>query len=77
MGATSSSKQALHDRVDNDFRYHPPRDGQQDVYEEVRRRAREYAHYLVDVVPASRELSTALTKLEECVMAANSGIARH
>jgi hypothetical protein len=67
----------LHDRIERDFKYHAPTDAQVPKYNEIRDRAREYAHRLVDLVPPGRELSVALTKLEECVMAANAGIARN
>jgi len=62
---------------DSDFTYHSPKPGQADLYAELRNKARELAHYIADVVPPSREQSLALTKLEEMVMHANSGIARH
>ena len=72
----------LHDRIDSDFRYHPPKDGQAgqqqaELYVELRDMAGALAHRMASVVPEGRELSTALTKLEEAVMWANAGIARH
>ncbi|HSH45181.1 MAG TPA: hypothetical protein VK966_04970, partial [Longimicrobiales bacterium] len=67
----------LHARIERDFRHHPPKEGQPERYERIRLVARNLAHELVDLVPPGRELSTALTKLEECVMMANAGIARH
>lgn len=67
----------LHDRINEDFSYHPPGDVQAVLYEEIRSRFRGLAHYLVETVPPGRELSTVLTKLEEAVMHANAGIARH
>lgn len=70
-------KDALHARADNDFRYHAPTPEQLPKYEALRDYARTFAHLLIDSVPQGRELSTALTKLEECVMTANAGIARH
>lgn len=60
----------------NRFSYHPPKDGQPDVYEGIRGQARDYALFLEMVVPDGREKALALTKLEECVMWANAGIAR-
>lgn len=67
----------LHDRVDNDFTYHDPKPGQPVVYEGIRDEARQLAHYLITQVPEGRELSTALSKLEEVVFWANAGIARN
>lgn len=69
--------QVLRAHIDNDFMYHQPKPGQPEKYNVIRNTARLFAHLLVDSCPVSRELSTALTKLEECVMHANAGIARH
>lgn len=67
----------LHRRIDSDFVYHPPNPGQPELYEQLREQARAFAHFLADTVPPSRELSRALSDLEDCVMHANAGIARH
>lgn len=70
-------RRELHQRIDNDFVYHrPPNAAVAARYDRVREHARAFAHLLVDTCPPSRELSSALTKLEECVMHANAGIAR-
>jgi hypothetical protein len=59
------------------FTYHPPGDDHEiEKYVGVRDNARELAELLVKLVPEGRELSLALTKLEECCMWANAGIAR-
>ena len=58
------------------FTHHPPAGGQVERYKDIRDNALEFANLLCGRVPASRELALALTKLEECVMHANSGIAR-
>lgn len=42
----------------------------------IREKAKELALLIADTVPAGREQSTALTRLEEAVMHANAGIAR-
>lgn len=76
-GQVRSQADVLHDRIDRDFRYHEPTAGQPELYEEIRAEARAFAHMLIDRVPPGRELSSALTRLEECVMHANAGIARH
>lgn len=66
---------------DNDlekrFTYHPPKEGQPAVYEEIRSVAKRFAYILINNVPDSRELSLALTKLEEVVFWSNAGIARN
>jgi hypothetical protein len=69
-------KTELLNDVDTRFTYHAPTPGQPAIYNELREHARQFAIHLVDVVPNSRELSLALTKLEEAVMHANAGIAR-
>jgi hypothetical protein len=62
--------------IDNRFTYHPPTSAQVPIYEEVRTRCRELAHWLNDIVPEGREQSLAVTHLEETVFWANAGIAR-
>ena len=59
------------------FSYHAP-DGSAvvDTYQVVRDAALSYAQLLADLVPPSRELSLAVTNLEQTVMWANAGIAR-
>lgn len=71
------ARRRLHERIQNDFTYHPPSTSQVSVFHEVREEARRFAELLIHNVPPGRELSTALTRLEECVMHANAGIARH
>lgn len=66
----------LHKRVDSDFTYHrPPAEKVQD-FVQIREKAKELAHLVVDLVPRGREQATALTRIEEAVMHANAGIAR-
>lgn len=60
----------------NRFSYHPPSGNKTAAYNEVRAKALEFAEFLNVTVPDGRELSLALTKLEEAVMWANAGIAR-
>lgn len=66
----------LHQRIEIDFRYHAPKPGQAVLYEELRARFRDLAHFMVDNITPGRELSRALSDLEDAVMHANSGIAR-
>lgn len=58
------------------FTYHKPTKDQPEKYEKIRDRARDLALMLNNLCPESRELSLALTKLEETVMWANAAIAR-
>lgn len=63
--------------LDNRFTYHAPKEGQPEKYEEIRDRARQYAHALNGLCPDSREKSLAITKLEQVVFWANASIARN
>lgn len=75
--SAQEAQHALHARIENDFRYHTPTREKTEGFEEMRTRARHLAHSLVEIVPPGRELSTALTKLEEVIFHANAGLARH
>lgn len=59
------------------FTYHPPQEGQGPRYEEIRQRAHGVALMMTTLCPPSRELSLALTNLEQAVMWANAAIARN
>lgn len=64
-------------QIDNNFVYHKPVEGQQERYVRIRDNARSYAGLLATNCPESRELSLALTHLEDVVMWANAAIARN
>lgn len=66
-----------HERIENNFRYHAPKDDQPQRYEMIRDKARELAHVINGCTPMSREQSLAFTALEEVVMQANAAIARN
>ncbi len=59
------------------FTYHPPREGQPDVYEQLRAKGRELAELIDVLAPSSRERSLALTNIEQAIMWANAAVARH
>lgn len=61
----------------NRFTYHAPTEGQPEQYELIRKIALSYATVINEMVPDSREKSTAITHLEEVVFWANAGIARN
>lgn len=63
-------------RLENDFTYHRPPAEKVEVFKKLRDTAKDLAHLIVDVTPAGREQSTALTKLEEAIFHANAAIAR-
>lgn len=64
-------------RVVNDFKFHPATDKTGPEHASVRAKLFEVAEFLCELVPDGRELSLALTKLEEAMMWANAGIARN
>jgi len=72
----SASDKTLVERIASDFTFHKPVGDQPARYQQIRDQARLLALLIVDVCPDRRERSLALTKLEECVMWANAGIAR-
>lgn len=59
------------------FSYHAPQPDQFPRYAKLREYAKAFATTLCETCPPSRELSLALTHLEETVMFANAAIARH
>lgn len=67
----------LHNRIENDFVYHPVKPGQEERYVHLRDEARKLAHLIHDLSPDGREKMIALGKLEEAIMWANAGIARN
>jgi len=64
-------------RIENDFKFHPANEFRGRQHAEVRAHCYNLAGFLVTNVPDGRELSLALTKLEEVLMWANAGIARN
>jgi hypothetical protein len=65
--------------IENNFVYHAPNaELEQPLkYEQIRLEAREFALFLTAACPPSRELSLALTNLEQAVFWANAAIARN
>jgi hypothetical protein len=64
------------EQIETNFVYHKPVGNQPERYTSLREAAKAFAHMINNLVPSGREKSLALTKLEECVMHANSGISR-
>lgn len=62
--------------IENNFKYHAPKEGQAEIYVEIREKAKELAYLLDEKVPNGREKSLAMTQLEQAVFWANAGIAR-
>ncbi len=67
----------MNNKIEAAFTYHTPEHGQAEKCAEIRSKAKEFAYMITQLVPDSREQSLAITKLEECVMWANAGIARN
>lgn len=63
--------------LENNFKYHPPKEGQADRYTALRDKAKELAQLIQAECPESREKSVAFTHLETAVMWANASIARN
>ena len=67
------------DRIitENRFTYHAPKDDQGVRYVLLRDEAKRLAELFISNCPPSRELSLAITNLEQAVMWANASIARN
>lgn len=67
-----------HDEVSDRFRFHPAstKDRQQ-THELIREECGALALVLLEICPESRELSLALTNLDQVCMYANAAVARH
>jgi hypothetical protein len=63
--------------LDNIYKYHAPKEGQQEKYEQIRAKGKELAELVTKLCPDSRERSIALTHLETANMWANASIARN
>lgn len=65
------------EELERRFAYHPPKGGQAALYERNRADFRGIAERISALGPSSRELSLALTALEEALMWVNAHIARN
>ena len=63
-------------QIENNFRYHAPKEGQVEKYQDLRAKAKELALSIQQFCPAGREQELALGNLEQAVMWANASIAR-
>lgn len=64
-------------QIQNNFKYHSPLPNQPERCTRIRAAAGDLAMLFATNCPPSRELSLALTNLEESVMWANAAIARN
>lgn len=67
----------MNPKIENNFTYHAPKPGQPELYQKLREKAKELAYLIDEIVPVSREQSTAVTSLETAIFWANAGIARN
>jgi hypothetical protein len=65
------------EQIDNNFKYHSPKDDQPKRYEILRGMGKELANTINLLCPDSREKSLAITNLEQAIMWANASIARN
>jgi len=66
------------EELENRYCYHAPKDVEQtQKYEQIRAECKNLAYTLKELVPNSRELSRALTCLDDVMFNANAGIARN
>jgi hypothetical protein len=72
-----SIDEKMQNQLNNNFRYHPPADGQQERYVALRGEAMTLAYSICTQTPPSREQSLALTNLEQAIFWANAAIARN
>ena len=67
----------INEQIENNFKYHTPKEGQPEKYEMIREKAKELAYIIDTLCPNSREKSIAMTELETAIMWANASIARN
>lgn len=67
----------MNEQIENNFKYHSPKEGQPEKYTAIREKAKELAYLIDKLCPNSREKSLSVTKLEEAVMWANASVARY
>jgi hypothetical protein len=67
----------MDEKIENNFKYHAPKEGQQEKYQALRAKGKELAYLISELCPTSREQSLSITKLEESIMWANASIARN
>jgi hypothetical protein len=62
---------------ENNFKFHPATGEKAERHQNVRNACQGLANVIASNCPQSRELSLAMTKIEEAMMWANAGIARN
>lgn len=75
--AEKSQRATLLDRIEHDFSYQSSKPSDAEAYDIIRDTAKKLARVMVENCPNSRELSSAITRLEESVMHAYASISRN
>lgn len=76
MNKLNKEKRMEIDELEIRFTYHSPKGDQPERYEMIRDKGLELATMMNNLCPDSRELSLAVTNLEQAIMWANAAIAR-
>lgn len=63
--------------INNRFTFHPATPNTAAIYEAMREKAKELAAWMDENAPDSRELSLAITNLDQSVMWFNAAVARN
>lgn len=66
----------MNPQIENNFKYHSPKEGKPEKYTALREKAKELAYLIEELCPNSREKSIAFTQLETAILWANTSIAR-
>jgi hypothetical protein len=66
-----------HEKVSNDFGFHPATDITAETHSATRQNFANLAHWVIDNVPPSDARKTCLSRLREAMMWANGAIACH
>jgi len=67
----------INEKIEIDFSYNPQVGNQDELYQDLRTRAKSIAYVIDAVCPDSFEKETAMMKLNEVVFWANAAIARY
>lgn len=63
------------EQLDNWFQYHAPKQGQAEVYTQIRDAGKVFAEKIMALVPPSADQTAAIRKVREAVFTANAAIA--
>ena len=67
----------MNEGIENAFMHHPPKEGQSEKYEAIRKHAKVFAYLIDELCPDSPESEQAVYNLQQAMFWANASIARH